>query len=144
MKMGALITAAGSAITAPIGAAVKQFISMGTELQNVSRKTGISVRALSELKYAAEQTGASFGDVEGASKSVTKNIADAAIGGQGAIVAFSRLGLTAEQLRNQLPDDQLALVADRLNGIKDPAQKAALATQLLGGTSATEVSRLTR
>lgn len=135
MKIGGLIGAAGASITGPIGAAVNQFVGMGTELQNISRRTGLGVQALAEFKHAAEQTGAALGDVEGASKSVTKNIADAAIGGQGAAVALSRLGLTAEQLKQQLPEQQLQTVIDRLKDVKDPAQQAALATQLLGGTN---------
>jgi hypothetical protein len=135
MKIGGLVAAAGSAITAPIGAAVNQFVSMGSELSNISRRTGVGVQALAEFKHAAEQTGASLGDVEGASKSVTKQIADAAMGGQGAAIALSRLGLTAEGLKKQLPEGQLQTVADRLNGIKDPAQRAALAAQLLGNTN---------
>ncbi len=135
MKVGGMIGAVGTAITAPIGVAVNQFVAMGTELQNISRRTGVGVAALAEFKHAAEQTGASLGDIEGASKSATKAIADAAMGGQGAAVALSRLGLTAEGLKQQLPEQQLQTIADRLNGIKDPAQQAALATQLLGGTN---------
>lgn len=135
MKVGGLITGVGTAVKAPIMAAVNQFVSMGTELQNISRRTGLGVQSLAEFKHAAEQTGASLGDIEGASKSVTKNIADAAMGGQGAAIALSRLGLTAAQLKTQLPEEQLQTISDRLKDIKDPAQQAALATQLLGGTN---------
>jgi hypothetical protein len=135
MKLGGVIGAIGTAITAPIMGAVNQFVGMGTELQNISRRTGLGVQALAEFRHAAEQTGAALGDVEGASKSVTKNIADAAMGGQGAAIALSRLGLTAEGLKKQLPQDQLQTVIDKLKDVKDPAQQAALATQLLGGTN---------
>ncbi|WP_254512851.1 hypothetical protein [Anatilimnocola floriformis] len=135
LKLGGVISAAGALVTGPITAAVKQFVTMGTELQNVSRRTDVGVEALAEFKHAAEQTGAALGDIEGASKSVTKNIADAAMGSSGAAVALSRLGLSAAQLKQQKPEEQLQTVADRLAGIKDPAQQAALATQLLGGTN---------
>jgi hypothetical protein len=135
MKIGSTLTAAGSSILAPIGAAVTQFVAMGSELDKVSRKTGLSAASLAEFKYAAEQVGAGLGDVEAASKTITKTLADAAMGSGSAHVALSRLGLTAAQLKSQSPEDQLQTVADRLKAIKDPALQAAMATQLLGGTN---------
>jgi hypothetical protein len=135
IKVGGIITGVAAAITGPIGAAVNTFVGLGTELSTVSRRTGLGTRALGEFRHAAEQTGASLGDVEGASKSLTKAIADASMGGAGSVLAFSRLGTTAEALKKQLPEQQLQTIADRLAAIKDPAQQAALAAQVLGGTN---------
>ena len=49
---------AGAAVTAPLLASVKAFASMGDKLDKMANRTGASVEALSELAYAAEQTGA--------------------------------------------------------------------------------------
>lgn len=135
MRMGNLTTAAGSLIIAPIAAAVMTFAAMGAELENNSRRTGIGVEALAEYQHAAKQAGGSLEDVVGASKSITKTIADAALGGAGANIALSRLGLTAAGLKRQLPEDQLQTVMEKLAGVKDGALRATLATQLLGGTN---------
>lgn len=64
MKVGVGLSAAGSAIVGPMMAAVKQFADMGSVLADMSAKTGMAAGSLAELKFAAEQSGASLDDVE--------------------------------------------------------------------------------
>ena len=55
--IGKAATVMGGAITASMGAMILSFGKTGSELHDLSLKTGMSVEALAGLKYAAEQTG---------------------------------------------------------------------------------------
>jgi hypothetical protein len=61
---GAAISAAGAAILTPLVVALKSFSAAGTELGDMSARTGVSALRLARLGYAAEQTGASLTDIE--------------------------------------------------------------------------------
>ena len=52
--VGASIMAAGVGIAAPLAAAVASFVNTGDELDKMSKRTGASVEALSELGFAAQ------------------------------------------------------------------------------------------
>ncbi len=54
MRIGVL----GTAMVTPMLGAAKAFADMGSDLVDMSQRTGISVEALSELGFAAEQSGA--------------------------------------------------------------------------------------
>jgi hypothetical protein len=71
---GAAVAGAAVAAAAVGGVAVglKQFISMGSALDDMSQRTGMSVESLSELKHAAEQSGASLTDIEAAARNMAK------------------------------------------------------------------------
>lgn len=63
-KLGATVGAAAGAGLGVFSAAAKSFAGAGTELVNLSVKTGVSVQALSALEFAAARTGASMDDVQ--------------------------------------------------------------------------------
>ena len=64
-KIGAGLAGIGAAITAPLIAATNTFADTGSALNDMSDRTGVSVERLSELGFAAEQTGTSMETVEG-------------------------------------------------------------------------------
>lgn len=111
MKAGAAVTAAGTAITAPLIASVKAFTSMGGEAMDAAARTGLSVEALSELGFAAQQTGASLDDVETAMKKAAKS-------------GLAKAGETAEQTFTRL--------AGEIAAIEDPMHRAAKAQEYFG------------
>ena len=102
MKWGGMMTAGGGGILAPLAGAVKMFADMGSELADMSARTGKSVGSLAELKFAAEQTGTSLEDVEKAIRMSQKN------------------GLNFDK------------VADRIAGIADPAERTRAALEAWG------------
>ena len=65
-KGGAI--AAGAAIAGLAIAGIKNFADLGDELDKMSARTGFSVEALGELKFAAEQSGTNLDTVESAAK----------------------------------------------------------------------------
>src|SRR6187401_2847405 len=64
MGIGGALVGMGASIAAPLTLAVLQFAAMGSELADLSARTGESVGSLAELKFAAEQTGSGLEDVE--------------------------------------------------------------------------------
>lgn len=159
LKMAAL----GAGILTPLLTSAKMFSDVGDALDKMSKRTGLSVEALSELSFAAEASGTSIEEIESAVRKMQKTIAaagdaseearDKMDSGQGgknkgaledtADEAFSgskallKLGVTIDRLRALKPEDQFLLIARRLKEVADPTEKAALAMSIFGraGTS---------
>lgn len=104
MKIGGAMSAAGAGIVTPLLAAAKVFADMGSELADMSARTGESVGSLAELRYAAQQTGTALSDVEKAIK-------------------FSQKSGSTETF------DQIAA---RISAIVDPAERTRAALEAWG------------
>ncbi|MCY3019527.1 MAG: hypothetical protein NTW87_10935 [Planctomycetota bacterium] len=131
-SMGTGLMTAGAAIVTPLLASVKAFAETGDKLDEMSARTGVSVEALSEFEYAASLSGSSLEDMEGSVRKMQASIVKAGDGSKQATEAFARLGLGVRQLQGLSPEDQFALIAQRLMEIKDPTDRAATAMQIFG------------
>ncbi len=131
-SIGLRIAAIGVAGLAPLAASVKAFSDTGDALDKMSQRTGLSVESLSELGFAAEQSGADLETLEKGVRTLQRTINDAERGLSTAEDALADLGLSAEQLRGLTPEEQFKLVAEALSRIEDPSKRAALAMQILG------------
>ena len=132
MRIGAGITAMGAAITAPLIAAAKHFASTGDQLDKMSNRTGVSVEALSELKFAAEQTGANVDILEKGFAGLSRTFFEAKRGAAVAVDALAELGLTFQDLDGLSPDQQLELIADGLTRISNESIRGAVAQKIFG------------
>lgn len=131
-SIGTRITAIGSSLIAPLAASVKVFSSAGDQLDKMSKRTGISVEALSELGFAAEQSGADLATLESGIRVMQRTMGDASQGLATAVDAFDALGISVEQLQGLTPEQQFTLIADRLSRIADPSARAAAAMDVFG------------
>jgi len=106
----------GTAITTPFAAAIKHFMNAGDQLDKMAARTGMSTNALSELGFAAEQSGASLETVEKAIMRMQKSLGRS--GGKGTESLFMQ-------------------ELDRLAAIPDATRRAAEAMKIFGksGTS---------
>lgn len=129
---GTKMAAFGGAVVAPILASATAFASVGSAINDMSKRTGVSAEALSVLAFAADQTGVGMGDVEVAVKKMQKTLFAASNGGKEAADALARLGLSASDLEGLSADQQMAKIADGLMAIQDPGMRAALAMQIFG------------
>ncbi|MBX3384520.1 MAG: hypothetical protein KF864_13540 [Phycisphaeraceae bacterium] len=120
-----------AAVTALLGS-VKVFSNMGDVLDKMSLRTGVSAEALSELGFAAEQSGADLETLENGLKFMQRSLVDAARGSASAQQALSLLGLSVEDLAGLSPDQQFKRLADRLAQVTDPALRTALAMEIFG------------
>jgi hypothetical protein len=130
--LGVKMVALGTAAVAPFATAVKTFTDMGSEIVDASDRTGIAIEALSELKYAAEQSGAGLGDLEAGVRGMNRFLGEAASGGAEANQSLARLGLTVADLDKLSPDERFKLLAERLSQIQDPGARASLAMKVFG------------
>ncbi len=123
--MGATILAAGAM-------SVKQFASMGDEVQKMALRTGFSTEALSELRHAADLSGTSLASLEKASRTLSGAILDAGFGLETYVRAFDQIGLSYERLKPLSPEEQFIAVMEALAGVTDESERAALAADLFG------------
>jgi len=130
--IGAGMAGIGTAIVGPLTAAATHFANVGSDLNDMSARTGIAGTALAELGYAAEQTGASMDDVEGAVRKMQKFLGSGATASESTRKALHELGLTFSQLKGQTPDQQFQAIADKIAAIPDPSRRAAAAMEVFG------------
>jgi len=101
---------AAGAMGAPLVASIKAYVDLGSELQDVSDRTGMTVESLSALKFAAEQTGSDFGTLE---------------------KAIRKAGISSMEEFEQM--------ADTIASVADPGERALVAMKLLGKAGASLV-----
>lgn len=131
-RMGRQMATLGSAILTPLVAASKAFAVMGDSVGKMAKRTGFSTEALSELSFAAQQSGTTIETLENGVRKMQRTIADAGQGSKTAADALGMLGLSYQQLSRLSPEAQFKLIADRLSQIKNPTTRAALAMQVFG------------
>jgi len=130
--MGVRVAAAGAAITAPLLAATRQYASFGDQIDKTSARTGFSAEAISELGFAAEQSGANVETLEKGLFGLSRATFDAKRGSKEALDAFEAIGLGVADLDRLTPDQLLERVADGLAGIEDASIRGAVAQKLMG------------
>jgi hypothetical protein len=130
--LGARTLTLGATLVTPFLAAGKVFADAGSDLVDMSQRTGVSVEALSALGFAAGQSGADLETLEAGLRKMQRTLVQAAGGSESAREALKRLGLSAAGLSQLSPDEQFRSIADSLAKITDPAQRTALALELFG------------
>ncbi|MGP1272734.1 MAG: hypothetical protein ACTS22_05330 [Phycisphaerales bacterium] len=131
-SLGLRLAGLGGAALAPLAGAVKLFSSAGDILDKMSLRTGVSVEALSELGFAAEQSGADLQTLENGVRVMQLTLNDADRGLATAQDALADLGLTADDLRGLSPEQQFKTLAEAISRIEDPSKRAAVAMQVFG------------
>ncbi len=110
------------------GASIKAAINSFDELGKASQRIGVSVEALSGLKYAAELSDVSFADLETSLKKFSKTLADSKNGSRQAAEALLKVGAVA----GESVEENLLRVADAFAAMPDGIRKTALAVELFG------------
>src|SRR5262245_17507916 len=129
---GSKLFALGASVVTPLAVSAKMFADMGSELNDMSSRTGASVEALSTLGFAAKQSGTDMEGLETSLRKMQKNIEAAATGSQEAQHALARLGLTANDLKGMKPEDQFRVLGDVISQIANPTERAAAAMAIFG------------
>lgn len=130
--IGVGVLVGSAAIAAPILAAGKAFAATGDALEKMSRRTGVGVEALSELGFAAEQSGGGLEVLEKGVRTMQRTINDAERGLSTAVDALDDLGLSSDRLRGLSPEAQFKTIAEAISRVEDPTKRAALAMQIFG------------
>ena len=131
-SIGTKLAGLGAGLVTPFLGAAKMFADMGSDLVDMSQRTGVSVEALSELSFAAAQSGADVETLEGSLKKMQKFLVTAAEGSKEANDALGQLGLSMADLSRLAPEGQFSLIADRLSQLQNPALRTAMAMEIFG------------
>jgi hypothetical protein len=124
--------AAFGAAAASIASGLSNLSAKAEALSNTASRLGASFDFVQVLDEAAKRTGLSIDEIASALQKFEVNIAKAREGSNDASKAFQRLGISQEELRNTDPTELAQRTADALAEIQDPAERAALATEVLG------------
>lgn len=128
--MGARMAAAGAAALTPMLLGARKFAQEGTALWDLSQKTGASVEGLSRLENAATLAGGGLGDVASNIAAVQHTLVAMAEGATEPAYALSALGTSFAELKRLAPEDQLALIAEKMQRIASPVTRGTIAQRL--------------
>ena len=134
--IGAATVGVGAALATPFVVATGAFVKAGDALDKMSRRTGVSVEALSELQFAASQSGTSSESLEKGLRGMQRTLLDAERGLSTAVDNLNDLGLSLKDLQGLTPQQQFAAFAEKLSQIEDPSRRAALAMKIFGRSGA--------
>lgn len=130
--VGTRVAAVGSAVVTAFTAAATQFSSWGDQLDKMSARTGVSVESLSQLAYAADQSGTSIDALGQALFRMRRRVANAATGSGPAVRAIEALGLSAEELTKLPVEEQFLTIADALQNVGNESLAAQYGFEILG------------
>lgn len=129
-----MAAAAIAGAAASVVALSQAFADLQNELLDASARTGVAVETLAGLRLAAEGSGLEFRNLEAGLNRLPKSMADAARGTGAAARAFDALGVSVVDTEGELRSSEEVLqdTFEALSAIENPAEKAALAIDLLG------------
>jgi len=130
--LGLSLAGAGGGLLGGLTGAGVAFAKTGSEIADLSARTGVAAESLQGLLFAARQTGASADDLEAGLRNLSKTITRADEDGRSAAEALARLGISTDELVGLAPDDAFRRIADSLAAIDDPAKRSTAAMAVFG------------
>lgn len=113
------------------GALIKSSLDSVDALAKTSDRLGITTEALAGLQHAANQTGVSNESLNMGLQRMTRRLGQVAATGKGeAKVALDQLGISIDQLKGRRPEQQFALIAEKLKEVEDQGQKVFITQKL--------------
>ena len=130
--IGAKMAGAGLAGVAAFGATSVAFAKAGDHLDKMAIRTGFSVQSLSQLGFAAEQSGTDIDSLENGLRGMARFSLNASRGLTTATDSLTDLGLSADDLKGKSPVDQFEMLAQKISEVEDPTKRAALSMSIFG------------
>ena len=119
--------AAGAATAGAFALATKSLVDTRQALAEFSDRIGINIESLSQLKFAAEQSGVGFRELQTSLQRMTRRVGEGTAATQDALES---LGLTLADLQGKSANEQFQAIARGFDGIDDAGQRAAIAMKL--------------
>lgn len=136
MTFGGKILGVATIVGGALGVAVRQAVSLGDNLDKMSKRTGTSVEWLSAMGYAAEQGGASIDNITDAVKGMNETIAEATAKGTGEGYEWLRqLGIGLADLDDLNTEDKFEKIADAISNVEDHAIRTKAALGIFKGSA---------
>lgn len=110
----------------------RQAMDFAQDLEAASAQIGLNTDALQEWRHVAREAGVDVGTMDSALAAFNRTLGSATSGiSREALTAFERLGFTREQLQAfGSAEEALEAVIDRVAGLGDAAEQAAIAQKL--------------
>jgi len=140
-KSAMALNSALNIVSAGAGAINSVFDSFGQSSQMIddigklSDRSGFSTESLVALQHGAQLAGVDVEQLNGALTKMSVTLGKSLEGG-GATETLDKLGLSAQHLVAIAPDKALGEIADSINRLPTPAEKAAAAVALFGKSGA--------
>lgn len=131
---GAAIAGAGVAVVGSLFEMAEATSKVGTEMDLLSQRTGLTTEMLSELSLSAQLNGVSIDNVTTGLRLLATHMENATVKGGAADDTFKRLGISITDTNGQMrpTSDVLLDVADKFSHMENGATKSALAVSLFG------------
>lgn len=110
----------------------REILTLGADLDHLSKQTGVAVADLATLRQAFADNGVDAKRVGKSVNDLQRRIADAARGMGEGKQAMRDLNLEAAEVARMSPADQFDLIGKRIASIENPAERTAIAVRLLG------------
>lgn len=114
------------------GAMAKNAIDTADQMEKLSIKTGITTEALSQLKFAGEQSDIEFNTLSKSMEKMVNAVGEARAGLVTYTRAFEALGVNVDELAALAPEKQLEVLADAFRQVTDQTDKTAIAMDIFG------------
>lgn len=137
-SLGKVAGALGVAFS--VGAAVnfgKQVFAAAGQVNDLSKKMGVSTEAVQRWKFAAEQSGATIENVDKAVLAMNKSLGSIDSSEIGKTTdALNRIGLSFDELRMMKPEDAFNAITKAIGEVENPMVRAKVATELFSKAGA--------
>ena len=110
----------------------KEALDLGGTMKDLSIRTGETAGNLLLLRRAFDNSGAGADKVGTSINKLQKFMDDAAQGSEKNNTVLARLGLTMADMAGKTPTEQMAMLAEKLNGVSDNGERSALAMSVFG------------
>jgi len=120
------------AVVAATTLLIKSAMSSVDATAKLADRIGETTQNLAGLQYAASLCGSSVGQLDKSIEYLQKGLGEAAMGTGDVKKALDRMGISLEDMIKASPYQQILLISKGMQGIKSPAEKAALAVDLFG------------
>ena len=111
----------------------KELLDDADATVKLADKLGMSVTAVQDLKYIAEQSGNTLEQLTSAVSMLQKRLG---AGDDSAIAALKGLGIEVQAFQQLTPDEQFMTIAREVAKIEDPVKRVTAATNLFGKSGA--------
>lgn len=133
-SIASTVAAMGAAVAGTVATVTQSLISMGDELGDAAVRTGLSAQELAEWDHVAQLSGTSAEAVRGV-LSRLPGVMDRVVGGNRAMRrTFAELGVSVTDAGGSMraSGDVMQDLVGALSRIRNPAQRAAMATRVFG------------
>jgi hypothetical protein len=132
---GSLVSVTQNAAAGLIGMASAAAESIDT-LSKLAQRSGMAYEEIAGLQYAGDLAGVGIDAIGNALAKADKVFVAAANGSKSATEAFSKIGISFDQLNGKTSAERFQLISDALAGMPDTAERTAAAIGLFGKSGA--------